>query len=107
MTLKEHDFGLVTTRGIVRGGQLIEVKQEHLKAPPKMPQCPFRRGAFGSKCQTNCTMYQKGACALAIEGAGETLGKNCPFVNGPCSEDCALYSGGCGLITIAQLGRKE
>lgn len=104
MTLKEHDFGLVTTRGIIRAGQLTEVIQHPLEAPPEMPQCPFRRGAFGSKCQTNCAMRQNGACALAIEGAGETLGKNCPFVKGPCSEDCALYSGGCGLITIFTKG---
>lgn len=105
--LKENDMGLVTTRGIIRDGQLIEVKQEPLKALPKMPQCPFRKGAFGSKCQTNCAMYQNGACVLSIEGAGETMGKNCPLVNGPCSENCALYNGGCALITIAQAGRKD
>lgn len=105
--LKENDYGLVTTRGVVRDGQLIEVKQEPLKANPVMPLCPIRHGSCAVRCRTSCALYQDGACALSIEGAGETLGKNCPFVNGPCSENCALYSGGCGLITIAQLGRKE
>lgn len=105
--LKEIDMGLVTTRGVVLNGQLSEVIQHPLEAPPVMPLCPFRRGAFGSKCQTNCTMYQNGACAMSIEGTGETLGRNCPFVNGPCAEDCALFNGGCALITIAQMGRKD
>lgn len=103
--LKENDYGLVTTRGIVRDGQLSEVIQHPLEAPPAMPQCPFRQGAFGAKCKTNCVMYQDGGCALSVEGYRETLGRFCPFANNPCFEDCALYSsGGCGLLTIFTKG---
>lgn len=103
--LKEIDMGLVTTRGIVRDGQLTEVIRQPIEAPPVMPVCPIRRGSCAVRCRTSCALYQNGACVLSIEGTGEPLGRNCPLVNGPCSEACALYNGGCALITI--MGRKD
>ena len=64
--------------------------------------CPFM-GGLNTECLTDCALYGKTACALAMKETPpnkDTSGRKCPIYGKKCNERCALYFNGCGLINI-------
>ena len=60
--------------------------------------CPLDRFAsFPPECKTTCSLYRASGCAYKRNTAAQdTKGKKCPFLR-VCTEQCALYCGGCTI----------
>jgi hypothetical protein len=66
--------------------------------------CPFKKG-LNVECLTECTLYGNTACALSMKETPpdkDTNGRDCPIYQKKCSEKCAFYFNGCGLIHMVK-----
>lgn len=78
------------------------VEQEKARHTGK--DCPFKDG-LNTECLTDCALYGNAACVLTMKDPppdNDTSGKTCPIYRKICSEKCALYFNGCGLINIVK-----
>lgn len=75
-------------------------------------ECPFKRG-MKYDCMDDCVLFGKTACSLSMQEDvpdKDTRGKECPMSHRKCSQKCALYFNGCGIINIIKglnAGRDE
>lgn len=74
------------------------------EAAPKA-SCPFKDGLSTTCTGEKCALFLNGGCALAqlIPGTpARTRKGQCPISRAArgCTEDCALYAGGCKLTAI-------
>ena len=75
-----------------------EREREEKARLEKMVYCPLDRFAgWPPACRKDCSLYRGNKCAFSRnEPAPDTLGKKCPLFR-KCSEQCALYNGGCTI----------
>lgn len=83
----------------------LEEAQRTAEAAPKA-SCPFKDGLSTTCTGEKCALFLDGGCALAqlIPGTpARTKKGQCPISRAAraCSEDCAIYAGGCKLTAIA------
>lgn len=67
-------------------------------------ECPFKNG-LNVECLTECALYGNAACVLSMKEkppGKDTIGGECPIYKKKCSDKCALYSNGCGLVNIVK-----
>lgn len=66
--------------------------------------CPFKKG-LNVECLTECTLYGNTACTLSMKETPpdkDPNGGECPIYQKKCSEKCAFYFNGCGLIHMVK-----
>ena len=66
--------------------------------------CPFR-GHHG-RCTAHCVLAEGDGCRVmaSTPASSDTKGKRCMLGNATCWEGCALYDGGCKLISFFERG---
>lgn len=92
-SVKEYETDFTFT-----GGTTSQPQPEIKKQPKK---CPFIEG-IKTDCDPQCAAFFGGYCTLGRTGkARDTIGRRCPVskYHYPCREDCAVYRGGCTLMT--------
>lgn len=75
-----------------------ENEREEKARLEKVVFCPLDRFSNSPPmCRKDCSLYRGDKCAFSRnEPAPDTLGKKCPLFR-KCSEQCALYNGGCTI----------
>lgn len=75
-----------------------EIEREEKARLEKVVYCPLGRFAGSPPaCRKDCSLFRGDKCAFSRhEPAPGTLGKKCPLMR-KCSEQCALYNGGCTM----------
>lgn len=75
-----------------------ENEREEKARLEKVVYCPLDRFSNSPPiCRKDCSLYRGDKCAFSRnKPAPDTLGKKCPLFR-KCSEQCALYNGGCTI----------
>lgn len=84
--------------------RMREEARRAAEAAPKA-SCPFKDGLVTTCTGEKCALFLNGGCAIAqlIPGTpARTKKGQCPISRAAraCSEDCALYAGGCRLTAV-------
>ena len=110
--VKEYEPETITSHGKMTRSQLDAFnesekrKQTPIIRPTKPTRaCPFKSGINTLCIGSKCAFYFDEGCKLAQTGrnpAKDTKGLLCPInaVKTECGANCALYDGGCRLISL-------
>ncbi len=118
---------IVTTRGVFKQSvaqvALAHIKEKEAEAKAKAAEeararaaiksCPLRAARNGlsyGKCENTCGWYIDNGCSLVVMAQNgieikDGQDKRCPLAPIKCSDECALFDGGCAIAKIA-LGMK-